>query len=360
MVKKISPTSLSSSLKLRRTQKLRRASLLCALLLLALSFNTYKTYTMEPEDVKKIGWIALAGAAIVGGYTAYKQFLSYIHEEPIQPFNFSDLPKDIQKYIIALLAQKSSAKSLKEAAQIINSLAQANHSLNTLINDPQFCLQIIKSLAQQFKKADSEASRELQIKEARRRYDMQEKFKILFDSDNFTKKKFDDLYKEYPDVDLNFTYDTPGVTFSGAEYGDTLFYIGFSDNKNIDAIKLQCLLDSNADVNYFSRGAITALMLEISFNTPKIVTMLCQYPKTKLNEQNKYGETALSRGLGIYKNYYVSPYFIKNIQILLDAGADPELANNNGLTPLQLAQQIGDQEIIDLIQNAIEKKHEKK
>ena len=45
------------------------------------------------------------------------------------------------------------------------------------------------------------------------------------------------------------------------------------------------------------------------------------------------------------------------IQLLLDAGADPELGDSRRHTPLKIAQKTEDAEIISLISKAILKKH---
>src|SRR5947207_2144726 len=122
---------------------IKRTSLFCALLLLTATFNPHKTHTMEPTT-----WVALAGATILGGYAAYKQFLSYIHSQPKDPF--TSLLPEIQQEIIGLLATTSTAQTLEEAARNISNLALVNTQLNAFINNPQFCLKIIKHLAETF------------------------------------------------------------------------------------------------------------------------------------------------------------------------------------------------------------------
>src|SRR5579872_4024263 len=122
---------------------------LIAPIIISLLFTPHHSHTMDQPN-KQMGWVVLAGAAILGGYTAYQQFLSYIHGEPTEPFSFTDLPQDIQQTIISLLTINSTAKTLQEAAQTINALAKTNKYLNELINDPKFCLQIIKHLSKQF------------------------------------------------------------------------------------------------------------------------------------------------------------------------------------------------------------------
>ncbi|HEX4068526.1 MAG TPA: ankyrin repeat domain-containing protein, partial [Candidatus Babeliales bacterium] len=80
---------------------------------------------------------------------------------------------------------------------------------------------------------------------------------------------------------------------------------------------------------------------------------LLNNPNIAINQQTKTeGWTALLMAIG-HRNTLI-------LKLLFDANADPELANNDGLTPLQFAEQIKNQEIIDLIRDAIDKKHGKK
>jgi ankyrin repeat protein len=81
-------------------------------------------------------------------------------------------------------------------------------------------------------------------------------------------------------------------------------------------------------------------------------------PTVNVNQQDLQGNTALMHIIFTASPYWVNPQVI--IQDILDAGANPELANYEGLTPLAAAQQTRNRRIIDLIQNAINKKHERK
>src|SRR5579864_2616628 len=89
---------------------------LIAPLLISLIFTPHHSHTMDQPN-KQMGWVALAGAAIIGGYVAYQQFLSYVHAEPTEPFPFMELPPEKQQEIIFLLASNSTAKTLTEAAK---------------------------------------------------------------------------------------------------------------------------------------------------------------------------------------------------------------------------------------------------
>jgi ankyrin repeat protein len=81
-----------------------------------------------------------------------------------------------------------------------------------------------------------------------------------------------------------------------------------------------------------------------------ILQQLCAlYPDLiDINQQNSEGTTALM--IAIENDE-------ANVKILLDAGADPEIANNNGTTPLNAAEVMGNENVINLIKEAIDKKH---
>src|SRR5579872_6915442 len=161
--------------------------ILIASVLISLLFTPHHTHTMDQPN-KEIGWVALAGAAIIGGYAAYQQFLSYIHGEtteplpsidlpediqPTEPFPFTKLPKEMQLEIISALASNSTAKTLQEAAKTIRALAVTNKYLNESINNPQFCLQIVKHLSQRFDCANDVAAAALQTIEGKKRFAIQ-------------------------------------------------------------------------------------------------------------------------------------------------------------------------------------------
>ena len=87
-----------------------------------------------------------------------------------------------------------------------------------------------------------------------------------------------------------------------------------------------------------------------------ILEKLCSMKNKGLdiNQRNNNGETAFMMNVN-----RKSPELSK-FSILLNAGADPEIPNNAGLTPLQALQtmqQPGYQQFINHIQKAIARKH---
>ncbi len=340
--------------------KLRRTGLFYTLLLLSAAFNTHKTYTMEPEDVKKVGWVALAGGVIIGGYAAYQQFLSYIHaeqEQPIEPFRFTELPQDVQAVITSLLFAGVTATSLKEAAQAINALAQVNKELNTLINDPNFCLKTIKTLSQKFNCSNETAAEILQTKEAKNRLAIQKRFIQIIQSESNNPIRNNLKYVCQDGFDLEFTYNNPTQSKYFAEKFLTPLMIA-SVNPQTSVINL--LLKQGSNINQTTDKGKTALMLAAEYSVVNshmsAIKALLASPKLNINQQDEIGNTALIYAI---ENSSNNNYNFKNVEFLIEASADPELANHKKLTPLQAAQAGGYQRIIDFIQEAIEKKHEK-
>ncbi len=291
---------------------------------LALSFVN-NTQTMEPENVKKVGWVALAGAAIVGGYVAYQQFLSYVHGESTEAFPFAYLPPEMQHYIVKLLSVSSNATSVQEAGKTINALAQTNTELNELINDPAFCLKIIKNLAKQFGCSDQEAAEALNTQEAKKRLGIQKKFfNLCFRDDSDDEEFFNVLYERYKDyLDLNFTC----YFFVNQKKVTRTYLMIAARNNNCPLINI--FLKYGADINIVTTHTLSALMFAVNNECVDAVRCLVAHHHIAINQQTSSGLTACM--LAVLKNN------CPIIQILLDHGADINQADNDGLIPLVAA-----------------------
>jgi uncharacterized protein len=266
--------------------------------------------------------------------------------EPIEPqkknelFPFTKLPLEMQYKII--LSIINTAASLKDAGQKINALAQTNIELNQLINDPKICLKIIKNLAQRFNCSDQEAALALQTKEAINHLVILDKFVKLCHERNSNAKDFNILYEQYKGyVDLNFI-------FLWLEDDTTLLIEAVLRN---NCSLITALINHGANINQSNLYGTTPLAIAAWNGNINTIKCLLNYPNIVLNQQDKNGRTALLT---------VSIKEKSIIKLLLDAGVDPELADNEHITLLQKAKSYGNQEIIDLIQNAIDKKHGKK
>ena len=265
---------------------------------------------MEPQQPRgNFGWAAIVGGVLLGTIKIKMLWQS----QPGEPFPFTQLPKEMQNQIIYFLSLNTTASSLKEAAFTINSLAQVNHELNKLINGPAMCLELIKHLAKKFNCSDEQAAKALQTKEAKRRAELQNKLYIRCITEVWkinTLKNIPSLESLIGQgVDLEFTYNTPT-----SKVFATPLTIAISAKNGM--LKTLCSLGNKYfDINQYTPSGTTALIFAISLKAA--------------------GKT----------------------EILLNAGADPNLADFTGLTPLAAAQQTDNQEIINLIQDAIVKKH---
>jgi hypothetical protein len=325
-----------------------------ALLLTMITFNVYTMEStndpIELDDTQHSSCLQLIKNALVGGTSALKQLLLYVYSgaAEIDPFPFTSLPEDMQIVIISLIIKNNTARSLKEAAHSIDALAQVNHQLNTLINNPEFCLQIIWHLAEQFDCSDEAAAQALQTEEAQQRLKIQKQFGLLFSpKKKFNEEKFKQLYEKYKDyIDIDFTYSELKMTL--------LMLATYATNS---ATQIYFLLNIGAiDINKASGLGMTALMLSALNSTdPETIQLLCEHPTININQQDNEGNTAL---LLLCKLCNTERFKLENLKILIDAGADPEIPDNTGITPLQEAMQLGNNEAIDLINDAITKKLE--
>lgn len=419
----------------------------------------------------------------------------------LENFYFKELPEDVQAHIIQLLSLSTTATTLQEAAYTIKSLSLTDKRLNELINNPHFCLQLIKNLAHRFKCSDFQAATTLNTPEAQQRLLLQKLFLNAVDQNNsdmviqshnagadfnftypikglhkafpgrteiatflmlaikqnncpmikillnygadinivtsvdsalefasyngnidtmqcllsnltmpinFQARSFYNSldwaihYGNFPMVELLYNYfntyinktdkyeNNLLITASRNSYSDTgieiLSYLLTKTKLNMDineqneegttplilVIKsfndlpsVQLLLNNGADVNKADNEGKTALMHSVSPEEYgldiEIVKYLLTNPTIAINQKDKRGNTALMTALNTnYDDSYEDVEMKTVIELLLDAGADPEIANNDGLTPLQAAQETEDQEVINLIQEAIGKKNEKK
>lgn len=171
---------------------------------------------------------------------------------PNDPFPFGKLPKDIQRNIILYLGLYGATTSLDQAAQLIGNLAQTNHFLNDLINDPSVCLSIIKSLAQRFDCSDFDVSAALSTKQAKNQHYIQKKL-LDFCSNVYN------------------NHDIP---------------------QNL-AEQLKGLIKQGVDINFtYNKGQDSALLIAI-YDRPKLAMIMIHQPGIDLERANKYGDTPL-------------------------------------------------------------------
>ena len=114
-------------------------------------------------------------------------------------------------------------------------------------------------------------------------------------------------------------------------------------SKNAKEVKL--LLTHGADPSLPDEQNQLALFLATEFGEKEIVKQLLEY-KTDPNQKNSYGDTALFKTSATWRKSKAS---LQIAELLLDAGADPNLANETGNLPLHIASFYGNTKAVLLL-----------
>lgn len=183
--------------------KIKMSSIFFILLLITSVTNIF---SMQHEILT--GWAETLSQVLIG--KPLQSALLEVH------FNFTQLPPELRLTIIDLLTRNSTATTLEEATSTIRALTAVNKKLEEQINDPQFCLQIIKHLSEKFGHSNQDIAKELKTKEAKRRWGLQAKlwngiFGPMFPESKKTKVPQDELDTfldklKKKGADFKFTY----------------------------------------------------------------------------------------------------------------------------------------------------------
>lgn len=270
------------------------------------------------------------------------------------PFPFAQLSPEIQKYII-LLTTKShtqqfveaendryTQRSLGDLAYTVNSIARVDKTRWAILNEPLFCLQLIKSLGQADCQPDATAVKVLKFSEAGRRAKIQNALLDLCRLSDPSKDAFDSVCAQ--GADLEFT------SLWHPEECDSASPLMLSAVKS-NRCMVEWLLEKKVNINQSTLLlGTTALM----YADDSILPLLVAVPGININQQDKNGGTAI---MSKVQADVPSPW---GVQCLLSAGADPELGN-----PLLAAKKrlffypIEGQKIVHLLEDAIAKKTKK-
>lgn len=267
--------------------------------------------------------------------------------------HFLSLPEDMLKIIISFATNNSTAKTLKIAAQTVNTLAKTDKRFNMLINNPQFSDKLIDDLRQIYHCSHEKVARFLHTKAANKRWELQYQLKtfnnLQYPSNQI--KKLHDLVRR--GVDLNFIFNFPTRTKT------ILMAVEETDNYKL----FQALLALD-QVNVNACNTYGCSTLHVAMESPidqRMLDELLKHPRLIIDQPTTYGTTPLLHGLNNRKRRPISPTFSYAVDKLLALGADPEYANNNAITPLQAAKALvknyQDKSIEQTIQQAIIRKH---
>jgi len=272
-----------------------------------------------------------------------------------EDFLFVQLPLEMQQNI-ALLACMSHTDQFMEVedgftygqeylddlAYTVNALARVDKTRFKLLNEPVFCLQLIKTLAAREGCSDMVAATALKLPEVRRRLEMQAPLKSLCWGSCLSRATFDGLCSQ--GVDLEFSYSCSTNTKG---WMSPLMLAA----KNNNHLVIDWLLEKKVNVNQANGCGTTAVMCAGAGALSRIIAAPC----VNINQQDVNGDTAL-----MYRFKMDQPCLL-SIKNLLNAGADPQLKNNDSQTALTFAKQYAyldpfdGQKIVNVLECAIAK-----
>lgn len=154
----------------------------------------------------------------------------------------------------------------------------------------------------------------------------------------------------------------PDFTYNYKGEPSTLIMIAYNI-RNEEFFSL--LLEKESNFNKLTPQNKTLLMRAVQFPIKtSLVKKIIEHPSVTIDQQNNHGRTALSHCIKDRKKHRVTEAFISTIKNLLIKGADPELTDNKGKSPLTRAQKLSDSHpamknrAIQLIEAAIAKKNQ--
>jgi ankyrin repeat protein len=144
----------------------------------------------------------------------------------------------------------------------------------------------------------------------------------------------------------------PNVDEINAE-GYAPLHLAVMWSNNEKAIELLFL--EGADVNILDPMGKNALLVSIGSHQIGYIKLLVS-TGIDINSQNNYGNTALHYPIfNVLKNKMYLPYSKEIVKNLVEEGADPNVKNKDGKTPMDLAVESEENELINLMKSSIRK-----
>ena len=268
-------------------------------------------------------------------------------EKKIVPFDFVALPKELQIAVFDFSTHNTTAEEPQIAAKTINSLAQIKQFTAT-INEPVFSDRLIINLARKYSCPHENIAKSLQTQQSLIRFKLQDKIRVLrhYTRESSIRDQLSRLITQ--GFDLNFTYNDNNTE-------KTPFMMSMGHNNPLRYI----LLEQGAHINGCNAQGVSALALIVTtqlIHYPHFCSLI-NAPNININQQDINGATPLLQSLLSRKKYLISTSFYRVIMGLLNAGADPEIADKQGNTPLSVARSLNNRRTIELIENAIADKY---
>jgi ankyrin repeat protein len=148
-------------------------------------------------------------------------------------------------------------------------------------------------------------------------------------------ENLDEILKTNPDIDaIN-------------KQGYTPLHLGVQASDNENAIEL--LLQHGADVNILDPAGRNALLVSVGSHVKDYIELLISNG-IDINSQDNEGNTALHYPMmNVLKNKGYLPYSKEFVKTLIGEGADPYVRNKDGKSPMDLAEESEENELIELI-----------
>jgi ankyrin repeat protein len=151
-------------------------------------------------------------------------------------------------------------------------------------------------------------------------------------------ENLDEILKVNPDIDVT----------NGEGYTPLHLAVRRPDNEKA----IEHLLQQGADVNIPDPTGRNALLVSVGSNQKEYISLLVS-KGIDINSQDDNGNTALHYPLSnVLRDKMYLPYSTEIVKILLEEGADPHIRNNEGKSPMDLAVESGENELINLLKSS--------
>ena len=257
------------------------------------------------------------------------------------------LPADMARNICIYGTQ-----SLKDAGRLINTFTQTCKIFEASFNDSNHCLCLIKKLSERFGCSNEKVAETLSIQAARDRWYLQNSLQLFCRHPKKHKIFTSRVAKlKRNNVDFDFTYDDSCMT--------CLMFTLSPTTPTPEVAKY--LILNGADLHLENKYGYTAYG-DIFRDHPYLIPFLVEHKKLEPNKTDNDRTPLINLKLS-FNQFGASEDYVQfiedGVKILLEAGADPELADRDGSRPLDLVRRVIAPHIkfVTLLEDAITKKH---
>ncbi len=260
------------------------------------------------------------------------------------------LPPEIYNKIVRFMTIDSGELLLEDAARSINTLGLVDKYLNTYINDDKRTLCLIKKFSAKYETCNLKVAQVLRTQAANRRYFLQSSFYL---STWLIPKCLPITLREHADklkssgLDVNFSYNQ--------EYASPLLQ---RLNVNGCGLEIEWFVENGANINVCDKEGKNCLMLALDKRcTVGCASVFLDRRSLVVNHQDNDKNTVLHFCAAYILSRtaeYQTKFYDLVVKKLFAKGANPNLKNKDGLTPLDVAKSANaPEEFISLLEDAM-------